>query len=97
MKPRPYLSLGRVVNLTSGSDSLVRSALIKRSDGSTQEHSLKNLCPLELSITHSHQASNDGEGNSLSSGTSRDRENFRSRPVRSVKSLNERNPEYVWY
>ena len=53
-KSRPYWSLGRVMEVIPGDDVLVRSAKIRKSDGKVQEHSIKHLYPLELSIAHSH-------------------------------------------
>ena len=44
------------MDVTPGDDDLVRSAKIRKPDGKVQEHSIKHLYPLELSITHSHQA-----------------------------------------
>lgn len=49
-KPQPFWALGRVTRLFTGDDGLVRSAQIKRGDGSLQVHSLKHLYPLESSI-----------------------------------------------
>ena len=52
-KSRPNWSLGRVIRVTPGNDTYIRSALIKKSDGTTQEHPFS----LELSIIHSHRTS----------------------------------------
>ena len=54
-KPRPYWLLGRVLELIYGDDDKVRSAKVKRGDGSIQIHSISHLYPLELPLTHSHQ------------------------------------------
>ena len=54
-KPRPYWLLGRVLELIYGDDDKVRSAKVKRGDGSVQLHSISHLYPLELPLTHSHQ------------------------------------------
>ena len=66
MKSRPYWSLGRVMEVTSGGDNLVRSAKIKKPDWKMQEHSIKQLYPLELSITHSPQLVIPFDENSVS-------------------------------
>ena len=59
MTKRPYWTLGRVVELIPGYDQKVRSVKILKGDGATgtiTTHSLKHLYPMELSLTHSHQA-----------------------------------------
>ena len=53
VKPRPFWNLGRVVRLFPSTDGIIRSALIKRSATQTAHHSIKNLYPMELSISHS--------------------------------------------
>ena len=60
-KSRPYWSLGRVIRVTPGGDSCIRSTLVKKFDGTTQEYSLKHLFPLELSISHSRRTSEPPE------------------------------------
>ena len=55
-KPRPYLYLGRVLELLKRDDNNVRSVKLRRSDGGIHTHSLKHLYALELSLTHSHLA-----------------------------------------
>ena len=51
-KPRPFWKLGRVIELFRDSDNnKVHSARIKRGDGITDNHSLKHLHSLELSLT----------------------------------------------
>ena len=54
-KSRPFWCLGRVVELFPGDDNNVRSARIRKGDGTCLVNSIKHLYPLELSITHSHQ------------------------------------------
>lgn len=97
-KSRPHWSLGRVMKLTQGSDGLVRSALIKRGD-TLQEHSIKHLFPLELSITHSFQAPAADQGDDLPEGENvvESVREDQSRPVRHQRSVKERNPDYLWY
>ena len=53
-KPRPFWLLGCVLELVVGHDDKVRSVKLKRGDGQIQHHSIKHLCPLELSLTHSN-------------------------------------------
>lgn len=50
IKSHPYWSLGKVIKVTPGDNTCIRLVLIKKSDSTTQEHSLK------LSIIHLHQA-----------------------------------------
>lgn len=52
-KSRPFWALGRVVDLVIGFDNNIRSVLVKKGDGSVGHHSICNLYPLELSVTHS--------------------------------------------
>ena len=44
-----------MLELIYGDDDKVRSAKVKRGDGSIQIHSSSLLYPLELPLTHSHQ------------------------------------------
>ena len=53
-KSHPFWCLGRVVELFPGDDNNVRSARIRKGDGTCSVNSIKHLYPLELSITHSH-------------------------------------------
>ena len=52
MKPRIFWQMGRIVETISGSDSNIRSVKLRKSDSSIAHHSINNLYPLELSITH---------------------------------------------
>ena len=59
MTKRPFWQFGRVVELIPGYDQKVRAVKILKGDGATgtiTTHSLKHLYPLELSLTHAHQA-----------------------------------------
>lgn len=91
IKSRPYWSLGRVMEVTPGDDALVRSAKIRRPDGREQEYSIKHLYPLELSITHSHQAENPPEEASVSGVLTP------SRPTRSVRKMRRGDDDFLWY
>ena len=94
-KPRPYWLLGRVVALVVGDDGRVRSAKVKRGDGNIQLHSLKHLYPLELSLTHNHQARTvvNEDTARTTSGTSAP-----SRPKRtSKKRRNDPSDPFLWY
>ena len=67
-KPRPFWMMGRVLQRITGADGKVRIVKIKQSNGLEEHHSLKNLYPLELSITHpgvQNQASNSSESQNL--------------------------------
>ena len=52
LKPKPYWSLGRIIELFPGSDNNIRSVKLALGNRSEVIHSLKNLYPLELSLTH---------------------------------------------
>ena len=103
-KSRPYWSLGRVIRVTPGDDSCIRSVLIKKADGTNQEHSIKHLFPLELSITHAHRTSVpseelvDREGlvevGEDSTGAVQAPESS-TRPRRAVNKT--RNEDFLWY
>ena len=51
-KPRPYWLLGKVLELIIGSDSKVRTVKIKQGNGAIEYHSISNLYPLEVTVTH---------------------------------------------
>ncbi|MCL4143219.1 UNVERIFIED_CONTAM: hypothetical protein GTU68_003428 [Idotea baltica] len=51
-KPRPFWLLGRGLEIIISYDNKIRSVKIKQGNGLTANHSIKNLYPLELSITH---------------------------------------------
>ena len=56
---RPFWHFGRVVELIPGYDHKVRAVKILKGDGATgtiATHSLKHIFPMELSLTHTHQA-----------------------------------------
>lgn len=103
IKARPYWSLGRVLEVILGDDGLVRSAKIKRMDGGIQEHSLRHLFPIELSITHSHQtALTSREVSNLEVAASPVGDNSRSlvasaRPRGKGRSVNSRVDNFLWY
>jgi hypothetical protein len=52
VKPRPYWLLGRVLEVVMGGDNIIRSVKLRQGDGNILHHSISNLYPLELSITH---------------------------------------------
>ena len=51
-KPRPFWMMGKVLELIIGYDGKVRSVKLKQGNGSVEHHSINNLYPLELSVTH---------------------------------------------
>ena len=51
-KPRPFWMMGKVLELIIGFDNKVRSVKLKQGNGSVEYHSISNLYPLELSVTH---------------------------------------------
>ena len=48
VKPRPYWSIGRIVELLPGEDNLIHVAKVLKPDNSTVTISVSNLYPLEL-------------------------------------------------
>ena len=53
-KPRPFWMLGKVLEVIIGYDGKVRTVKLKQGNGSIEHHSIKNLYPLELSVTHQY-------------------------------------------
>ena len=51
-KPRPYWLLGKVIELIMGRDSKGRTVKVKQGNGAIEYHSICNLYPLEVSVTH---------------------------------------------
>ena len=51
-KPRPYWLMGKVMELIMGCDSKVRTVKVKQGNGAIEYHSISNLYPLEVSVTH---------------------------------------------
>ena len=49
---RPYWKMGVVTQLIHGDDNKVRFVHVRTSSGKIDQHSIKNLYPLELSLTH---------------------------------------------
>ena len=58
-KPRPYWMMGKVLELVMGFDGSIRSVKLKQGNGTTEYHSICNLYPLELSITHASSSENN--------------------------------------
>ena len=73
VKARQHWRLGRVIELIYGSDNKVRTVKLLRGDAKYRQqsvrklelHSIKNLYPLELSITHNHVADSEIDQNLL--------------------------------
>ena len=73
VKARQHWRLGRVIELVYGSDNKVRTVKLLRGDAKYRQqsvrklelHSIKNLYPLELSITHNHVADSEIDQNLL--------------------------------
>ena len=84
-----------MIRVTPGDDIYIRSVLIKKSDGTTQEHSLKHLFPLELStISHSHRTAEPPEELSDSIvGVSSSMRRLRRTP----KRVSDCNEDYLWF
>src|ERR1044072_7938671 len=52
IKPRPFWMSGRVLELIIGHDNKIHSVKVKQSNGQITHHSINNLYPLELSLSH---------------------------------------------
>ena len=66
-KPRPYWMMGKVIELIMGLDNKVRTVKVRQGNGAIEYHSICNLYPLEVSVTHSGRDSittsvNNAEG-----------------------------------
>ncbi|KAG0430586.1 hypothetical protein DMUE_5647, partial [Dictyocoela muelleri] len=59
VKPRPFWLLGKVLEVVIGYDNKIRSVKLRQGNGQIAYHSIVNLYPLELSITHSDNAPSD--------------------------------------
>ena len=62
-KPRPFWIMGKVLELVVGFDGNVRSVKLKQANGSIEYHSICNLYPLELSVTHAIRDNKINSGN----------------------------------
>ncbi|XP_068229586.1 uncharacterized protein [Palaemon carinicauda] len=51
-KPRPFWMMDKVLGLILGFDNNIRSVKLKQGNGATEYHSICNLYPEELSVTH---------------------------------------------
>ena len=58
-KPRPFWLLGKVIEVVVGYDNIIRSVKVKQSNGKVAHHSICNLFPMELSITHPGVSQNE--------------------------------------
>ena len=45
--------MGKVIELIMGQDSKIRTVKVKQGNGAIECHSISNLYPLEVSVTHS--------------------------------------------
>ena len=60
--------MGKVLELVMGFDGNIRSVKLKQANGSVEYHSICNLYPLELSITHAIRDKNVNAGETESMG-----------------------------
>ena len=51
-KPRPYWMMGKVIEIILGHDNKIRTVKVKQGNGALEYHSICNLYPLEVSVTH---------------------------------------------
>jgi len=63
VKPRPFWLLGKVEELIIGYDNKIRAVKVKQGNNQTNFHSLKNLYPLELSLSHTKTSPHVGDNN----------------------------------
>ena len=88
-KPRPFWMMGKVLELVIGFDGKIRSFKLKQGNGSIEYHSICNLYPMELSVTHSirdQKINNDDGNNDLESALS----NTADKSVRPKRKATER-------
>ena len=72
-KPRPFWMMGKVLELVIRFDGKMRSVKLKQGNGSIEYHSICNLYPMELSVTHSirdKNINNDDGNNDMESALS---------------------------
>jgi hypothetical protein len=83
-KPRPFWQMGRVLDVVEGPDGIIRSVYLKQADGIKINHSIKNLFPLELSVTHNPRFREDetNEDKECSGGDEKDNTEVTARPPR---------------
>ena len=85
-KPRPFWMMGRVLELIIGHDNKVRSVRLKQGNGLVEYHSICNLYPLELSITHPiRQIDNEGPPEATEATEADNMESIQVDPNRSVR------------
>ena len=88
-KPRPFWMMGKVLELVIGFDGKIRSVKLKQGNGSIEYHSICNLYPMELSVTHSirdQNINNDDGNNDMESALS----NTADKSVRPKRKATER-------
>ena len=59
-KPRPFWMMGKVLEVIIGYDGSIRSVKLKQGNGAIEYHSVCNLYPMEISITHAVRDQNVG-------------------------------------
>ena len=77
--------MGKVLELVTGFDGKIRSVKVKQGNGSVEYHSICNLYPLELSITHpvrSENINNVNQANNKSNDVNINETNQSVRPKR---------------
>ena len=86
-KPRPYWIMGKILEVIMGPDSKIRTVKVKQGNGAIEYHSICNLYPLEVSVTHAGRdeaASQPVEDNDNSV------ESYRPTPVRPKRKATQR-------
>jgi len=96
MRPRVFWQMGRVVDTIAGSDTNIRSVQLQKSDGTVVHHSINNLYPLELSITHpdrdNYESSPLGENSTHSESVPSTSKNTQfSHPKRKAAMISQQN------
>ena len=91
IKPRPYWQLGRVVKLFHGEDNKIHSINVKGGNGLTQNHLIKHLYPLELTLTHDYHLSPESDNlNSI-------KQLFNLHHAQNERRIQEKDDEYTYY
>ena len=83
VKERPYWQMGIVTQLVYGDDNKVRSVYVRSPGGQTNLHAIKNLYPLELSLTHNGSSVQNSEQPSASNTPTDYRSNNTANPYTS--------------
>ena len=89
-KPRPFWMMGKVLELVIGFDGKIRSVKLKQGNGSIEYHSICNLYPMELSVTHAIRGNNNNNVNNIHDDDDNASSNIVDKSVRPKRKATER-------